>query len=115
MTQTKLEKLLQKWAIRLRLVDWEISIKFVPVIEGLTAPEHASAVFGGTMCKPTFMQADIQIRAGLSDSETELTLVHELLHVRFGGMAPPEGLYDHLFEVGIEMTARCLMDAYENT
>ena len=113
MTQTKLEKLLQTWCSRLRLVDWEIKIKFVPVVEGLIIPEHSGTVFGGTMCKPTFMQADIQIRSGLSDSETELTLVHELLHVRFGGMAPPEGLYDHLFETGIEMTARCLMEAYQ--
>ena len=114
MTQAKLDKLVKLWTKRLRLQDWHITVRVVPQIEGVVTQGSIDGVLGGTTCKPTFMEADIQVRSGLEDGETELTLVHELLHVRFGGMAPPEGLYDYLFEMGIEMTARSLMEAYAN-
>lgn len=107
MTDKKLNKLLGIWAARLRLVDWDIAIKQVPHVEGTVGEPY-----GGTNCKSNFMEANIQIRLGLSDAETELTLVHELLHIVFGGLVPPEGLFEHMFEVGIEKTARTLIEAY---
>lgn len=112
MTQSKLEKLLKLWQKRLRLQDWDIEIALVPKVEGV---EGMSMVFGGTMCRPSMMEASVQILNNLEDYDTELTLVHELLHVVFGGMQPPDGLFDHMFEVGVEKVARTLMGAYENT
>jgi hypothetical protein len=111
MTQAKLEKLTKLWQKRLRLQDWDITSKFVQSVEGVEAA-NLSDVFGGTQCKPTFQEALIQIRIGLDDKETELTLVHELIHVVFGGLQTPEGLYNHLMETGIEKTARIMIGAF---
>lgn len=108
MTAKQLDKLLKLWVKRLRLQDWHITLKVVSKVEGVGDANP----YGGTTCKASFMEADVQLRAGMSDGETELTLVHELLHVVFGGMVPPEGLFEHMFEVGIEKTARTLIEAY---
>lgn len=108
MTDPQLQKLLKLWQKRLRLQDWQLQAKLVPVV----LIEHDASCSGSTTCKPSFMLAEIEIKDSLDDEELEITLVHELLHVRFGGMQPPEGLHDFLFETGIEMTARALVEAY---
>ncbi len=111
MTQAQLEKRCKIWQKRLRLLDWDIDVKFVKTVEGVESA-HPADIFGGTQCKPTFMEASVQVRAGLGDEETELTLVHELMHIVFGGLQTPEGLYNHLFEVGVEKSARIMIEAF---
>lgn len=107
MTDKKLRKLLSIWSKRLRLQDWHLSIKQVSHVEGVEGDP-----FGATVCRSTFMEAAIQIRVGLDDKETELTLVHELVHVVFGGLNPPEGTFEHIFETGVEKIARTLIEVY---
>jgi len=56
----------------------------------------------------------------MPDDETELTVIHELLHLRFPHMNPGWGdmfqvnqLVGNELETGIEMIARALQDAYK--
>lgn len=104
-TQAKLDKLLAKWQKVLRLQNWEISIEPVNVIK-----ENYN-LMGQADIMATFREAKIQIRADLSGKSLEYTVVHELMHVVFGGMDPPDtGAYNYIFETGIEAMARILVD-----
>lgn len=104
MTPKSLNKLLKVWQERLKLRDWAIDLRLVD------GKEFDSAGQSGETClRLIFKEADIKVKAGLSNEDTELTLVHELVHVLFGGLQPPEGLQEVLFETGVEACARALI------
>lgn len=109
MTQNQVNKLTVGWQRKLRLQDWNFTVEFVN-----DSFFKNSGQTGETGIKATFKDAEVKILNGLSNKETELVLVHELLHCLFGGMFPPEGVPELLFETGIEGCARALMEAYKN-
>lgn len=113
MTNKQLVGMCQTWQKRLRLQDWEISIEFTDAFNG-------TATYGECSTSPPFMQAAIKVRSDLKPKAVEETVVHELLHVRFPNHTPAfdrvfnrTGLVGNEFEIGIEMVARALVDAYE--
>ena len=106
MTEAKLRKLCRQWQRILRLSDWEIDVEFK---DDLGHPETK----GGCCLSPKFQEAEIDVKRGMDDKEVELTLVHELIHVRFPNHKVDDTtLYGYEFEVGIEMMARALTEAY---
>lgn len=109
MTQNQINKLTVKWQRRLRILDWTIKVEFVNE-SYFKSPSQT----GETGIKSTFKDAEIKILSGLNNQKTELVLVHELVHVLFGGMYTPEGVPELLFETGIEGSARAFMEAYKN-
>lgn len=93
-------------------MDWDLKVRFSEELGG-------SSVFGETAASPAFLEAAIGIKPTLTDNDVEITLVHELLHVRFpnhsasfSSMFERSALIGQEFEVGIEMTARALVAAY---
>lgn len=54
--------------------------------------------------------------APASDAVMEETLIHELLHVLYEGHLPPVGMgeayYDASYELGLNRTAKALMEAW---
>lgn len=108
MTQNQVNKLTVRWQRRLRLQDWNILVEFVEQ-DYFKNPTQT----GETTIKQSFKDADVKVLQGLDSEETELILVHELLHILFGGMCPPEGVLELLFETGIEGAARALLEAYK--
>ena len=112
MTNSQLEKIANTWQKRLRLQNWNIKITFEDNLSGTAIGE----------CDPhcEFLDAKVRIRANLPESEIELTVIHELLHLRFPHVNPGwhdmfqvHQLIGNEFETGIEMIARALQDAYK--
>jgi hypothetical protein len=99
---TKTEKFLRKWQHLLRVDDWDITFKEVKRFK-------SDVQFGATSVNPRFVQATIKLKKGLSKKEMEITIIHELLHVRFPYIILKEGSdAEASFEVGIESMARML-------
>jgi hypothetical protein len=72
MTQAKLDRLCGTWKRRLRLQDWSVSVSLTPADPN---PE----AFGSCKYDVLNQKADIEV---YNDADAELTLVHELLHLR---------------------------------
>jgi len=110
MTDQGLTRLLRQWQSRLRLRDWDITVKFA-------AREDISAD-GMTCMSPGLRTASIQIcqpeqakrPLGGQEWNTEQVLVHELLHLCFPHVQPPEGSVENAeFESGIDRVAWALV------
>ena len=100
---TQHESFVRLWQKKLRLQDWDIAYKEVKSFK-------AKNQSGATTVTPKFQWAAITIKKGLSWPEFKRTAVHELLHIRFGGMNFEEGSEeDFQLEVAIEMTVRALL------
>jgi hypothetical protein len=103
---SKQTQLVEKWRKLLRVQDWDITFKEKKRFKG--APLQT----GWTKPRPLFKTATIALRKGLSETEFELTLVHELLHVVFP-TASLTSLADsaHAVELeqGVEGLARLLV------
>ncbi len=112
MTEKQLITLGTKWQKRLRLQDWEIKFELTDKLESVSA-------FGESSAAPPFMEALVRVRSGMLPKDTELTLIHELLHVRFPNHSVAfTNIFDRSeiigaeFEIGIEMVSRALYTAY---
>jgi hypothetical protein len=85
--------LLVDWQIRLRLEDWDISVKFEKHCECLAnarlKPNHKAAEI--VLLETEFINPN-----GLGNKDLEVSLVHELLHIQAGHLT------EHLCEKGNE-------------
>lgn len=111
MTLKQAEKLMRIWQVRLRLMDWDINLCFEPKLTGTTT-------YGTTDMRTRWKEADIELRP--DDTNMEVTLVHELLHVKFPllsrKLANSDGVdvYEEELELGIESTARALVEGWNS-
>lgn len=104
MTLKQIKKFKEKFQNRLKLQGWKIDLKLVEEFQ-------SEGIYGSADTQPIFQTATIRIKKSLKDQDLKETIVHELLHVRFGGIGFEEGSARGLaFETGIEMTARALLD-----
>src|SRR5574343_330110 len=102
---TKLKKLKDEWVKILRLQDWDIDVRFAE-----SPTELEQTCFGRTRGEFKYKKAFIIINKpewvyaeyGPSTNE-EITLIHELLHLRF-----PIMIGDNADEEGIERVAEAL-------
>ena len=104
------EKLIAYWKRQLRLEDWDITIH---------TPEHDPECCGRTSYAPQYGRAHILIRnpamhppTTAADPDLELTIVHELLHVRHhatGGVFKKDSAEWDLNELATERTAQALV------
>ena len=107
MTKKELNAALKYWQAGLRLQDWDISV------EVIVDPRYHS--FGEGKHSPQFQQSEIKIldeRLISPDwfgcSDWEVTLVHELLHIRFLYGTKSDGVQD-AEEAAIEATSKLLV------
>lgn len=93
----ELTRLCRKWQRRLRLKDWNISI------------EHADGEdpLGSVDYDHTEMWAKVKISSALSGADRELTVIHELLHLRLAHWDTPYG--DERKETAINLLADALL------
>ena len=114
MTQHDLDALLYKWQARLRLLDWDIKAKFVPLNELDHETEahiaydiyHSEAVI--SLLHPE--QADL-LGQKLHEYDVDFSLVHELVHLRLADVSDPEsGISEHE-ERAVNMIARAFVEA----
>lgn len=111
MTDAKLEKLLFKWQMRLKLMDWQITATLG------TFPD-SSTCMGEAEIRTRWKEADITVK---NVENVELNLVHELLHVKFpylsnefSGYPTDSQLFKEEIEQGVESLAKCFMEAYDH-
>jgi hypothetical protein len=104
-TKAKLHQLLSKWAPRLRLDDWNITIRFAT-----TEEVHDDDRGWSALCTPyeTLKEAEIvivQSRYLTDDADSEVLVVHELLHLH---MVPFRTKSGSLLEVAEENLVHAL-------
>lgn len=104
---TKLQaanRLVKLWRKRLNLLDWTI---FVHIESKLTETDYWAQVHWSS----DEQRATIDLRPELPGTQLEVTIVHELLHVRFQGHEPYPG--DNVnTERALNSTAAALVAAY---
>lgn len=106
MNITKLKKLKDQWVKILRLQDWDIELTFAE-----NPTELENSCYGFTKANYDYKKAKIIINrlewmnSDLAlNTDLEVTLIHELLHLRF----PKMTLSDSVDEEGIERVAEAL-------
>lgn len=102
MSVAELKRLCRVWQRRLRLQDWDVTVK-------LQSAEEMPDQLGNAAMEPEEMRAVISLRDG---GELEATLAHELLHLRlvsFGDDDLPEQ------QVAMNLLAAAFMRAYRRT
>lgn len=103
MTTPSLQTLLQEWQRTLRLVDWDIEVARTP----RDSEGHAGNVY------ITFIHHAARIEIADDEEEVELTLLHELLHVRAANFdhvtGPRSEVQDEFYEQFIEGVAKALL------
>ena len=106
-----LQQLLQKWQKRLGLMDWTINVRFSDWCDQNQASGRAHI-------KMNIQFADIRLLAledrqenDPCDTDPELDLVHELIHVRLWATDPSDavGALHHCREQAIEWIAKALI------
>lgn len=92
-------------------MDWDITVTMVPLIK-----DADSSCLGESDIRARWKEADITLK---DIDEIELTLVHELLHVKFPylsneycGYPTSSQLFKEEMEQGVESLAKCFMEAY---
>lgn len=108
MTLPQLQRLCRIWQRRLRLQDWKITLTLV---EGLEV-EGIGAAYGAATWDTDEWTSNIELRAGLDDTLTESTLIHELIHVRLSELFPDSEIEDPKLERTINLLADCFLQAY---
>lgn len=96
------------WKKQLRLEDWDITFN---------VPEHDPKGFAFVKSHQCFQRAHITVRNpalvppdSQVNNDLEVTVVHELLHLRFANVSfPADGADDNAFELAIERTAEALV------
>lgn len=111
----QVRRLLQKWAGRLKLADWEIMVTVVPKSE---LPENKSGLCSSVLTKKAahvkILHPDDADPNWINAYDMELTLVHELVHLH---VAPWALLYesgDHseiLLEQAVHTLSTSLVEA----
>lgn len=88
MTNKNLEKLVQYWQPRLKLKDWDFTIRFT--VDDAEMEEVLKSGYGKTNYSYMSKKASILIKPydkidanALSCKDIEVTVVHELLHMLF--------------------------------
>ena len=113
LTTKQLTALTVEWKRRLRLMDWEVVVRF--------SPEKEVEGDGKTLYHKQLKIANIQIcdegtfvgGCGVQEYDAEQILVHELLHLHFPGFedgAPGHANHDK-FETAIDLIAWGLVRA----
>lgn len=96
------------WKRQLRLEDWDITIE---------VPAHDPKGYAEVTRHQCLNAAHMVVRnpymvppASLANNDLEVTVVHEMLHIRFPNVDfPRNSADDNLFELGIERTAQALV------
>lgn len=107
MTQKQLNKLMQVWQVRLGLQDWTLTVAIDPKMNNTNT-------YGETEIRSRWKEGDILLRE--NDTHQEVTLVHELLHLKFPylslkyGNSPGVDVYEEELELGIESLARTFVE-----
>jgi hypothetical protein len=100
MTQSQLERLCRTWQRRLRLSDWDVSVRIASL-------EEMGDEVGHIDYEDEQIWAEIRL---LECPEIEANLVHELLHLRLDGWAVE--YHDPEKEKAINLLADCYLRAY---
>lgn len=96
------------WQKELRLQDWDIQIEVTSYDPGGAAMVSASDFMG--VAKVKIRNPETAPPDSFGSQDLELSVVHELLHIRFPHVNPPQpSLEDKSFEIGIERTAQALV------
>lgn len=98
--------ILEYWKPRLGLHSWDIRVK--------TEPRGERKGDAESFVRPQIERADITIFWADEDGDPfELTLLHELVHIRLWAIDPyeAEGVLHYCREVAIEWLARALFSA----
>lgn len=111
MTEDKLQVILKKWQKRLGLSDWSITVAF----RDCRDMDNAQ---GATHLQPNAQNAEMRImkiedrqQTDQADSDIELDVVHELIHVRLWSIDPPspDRTLDICREQAIDWIAKALI------
>jgi hypothetical protein len=112
--QHEVTELVKEWQIRLRLLDWDILLRF---------PAEKIKMFATSYTNPHYKSAEIVFRHPMhhgnqldfaAASDTEVTVVHELLHVSHANMPDKADrllMANPQWEAFIETTAQALVAA----
>jgi len=110
-TEEYLAELLEEWQERLGLQSWDMAVKYASDVEtqGMTGRSWVQA--GCEAADIYLLRPSDRGESFRQMHDPELDLVHELVHIRFWSIDPPEaeGLLHKLREVAIEKTARALV------
>ena len=102
------ERLITYWQRQLRLEDWDVTV-IVPDYD----PEGAAKISTSNVmgvAKITIRNPAITPPGRFGPEDLEISVVHELLHLRFPHIDPAvSSLADQSYELGIEQTARALV------
>lgn len=108
---SKINNQLKKWKKRLGLSDWDITVKYRDA-------QDLNQSQGKTIVRAPMQTADIRLmkqtdrqKSDPSDSDIELDLVHELVHVRLWSIDPyeAEGVEHVCREQAVEKLAQALI------
>lgn len=96
------------WKKQLRLEDWDVTV---------TVPAHDPGGYARISHHQCYQHARMTIRHpemlppdAYANNDLEVTVVHELLHLRFANVQfPKDGPEDIAHELGIERTAEALV------
>lgn len=107
----ELRKLTQEWQKRLRLVDWNITVNFFnhSVVDGYGSCQiHLSDKTASVSIVP-----EDQIQHQTHCLDTEVTLVHELIHIKAEEFLPQgdDRIAGKAFECFVEHVAQALVAA----
>jgi hypothetical protein len=104
----KAEELLSFWQKQLRLEDWDVTIDVPAHDPGGYAYVKRSESY--QIARITLRNPDMKDPSSLPQNDLEITLVHELLHLRFPNVQfAQDTMDDKIHELGIERTAIALV------
>ncbi len=101
----KFVRLVRLWQKRLRLLDWNIKVKFVPA--GDIPDEDAHSEWDDER-----MQSEIEVSDALTADQFEHTVVHELLHLRLSDWTPKQ-YGDPKVERAVNLLCDSFLTAYK--
>src|SRR5690242_17327503 len=115
MKKKRLRRLLPVWQKRLRLQDWDIALTFHPQLEmgGKAATVEWKCAKRSAWIKMLLPGSWAHARSPEFDTTQEVSLVHELLHLKYAGWDETEtnSLAETLLEQGVHDISRALVAA----
>jgi len=103
--------LLAKWQTRLGLSDWTITIEWRDSIDNVQCPARTRIFLHIQQAAIRIMNINDRQQSDPSDSDPELDIVHELVHIRLWAIDPidADGTLNALREQSIEWIAKALI------